>query len=61
MAEMMAKKNHPTDPLLDAYTQWSEGGWGSILTGKKETQPQSLLYKHNHNLTSKKKETSKST
>ncbi|KAJ6051930.1 uncharacterized protein N7446_006567 [Penicillium canescens] len=33
MAEMLAKKNHPTDPLLDAYTQWSEGGWGSILTG----------------------------
>ena len=51
MAEMMAKKNHPTDPLLDAYTQWSEGGWGSILTGKKQIQPQSLPYKHNHNLT----------
>ncbi|KAJ5770655.1 uncharacterized protein N7511_002706 [Penicillium nucicola] len=33
MAELMAKKNQPTDPLLDAYTQWSEGGWGSILTG----------------------------
>jgi hypothetical protein len=34
MAEMMAKKtNQPTDILLDAYEQWSQGGWGSILTG----------------------------
>jgi 2,4-dienoyl-CoA reductase-like NADH-dependent reductase (Old Yellow Enzyme family) len=51
MAEMMAKTNHPTDPLLDAYSQWSEGGWGSILTGKKQTQPHSLPNIHNRNLT----------
>lgn len=34
MAEMMAKGNHPTHTLIDAYDQWSDGGWGSILTGK---------------------------
>jgi 2,4-dienoyl-CoA reductase-like NADH-dependent reductase (Old Yellow Enzyme family) len=34
MAELLAKNNHPTDPLVDAYEQWSDGGWGSILTGK---------------------------
>lgn len=34
MAEQLAKKNHPTDSLTDAYEQWSQGGWGSILTGK---------------------------
>ncbi|KAF3392426.1 hypothetical protein F1880_008592 [Penicillium rolfsii] len=33
MAEMMAKTNHPNDSLLDAYEQWAQGGWGSILTG----------------------------
>ncbi|CAG7935297.1 unnamed protein product [Penicillium olsonii] len=33
MAELMAKTNHPTDLLVDAYEQWSDGGWGSILTG----------------------------
>ncbi|GLI80303.1 hypothetical protein PoHVEF18_008656 [Penicillium ochrochloron] len=33
MAELMAKTNHPNDTLLDAYEQWSQGGWGSILTG----------------------------
>ncbi|KAJ5486447.1 hypothetical protein N7530_000747 [Penicillium desertorum] len=33
MAELLAKNNHPTDPLVDAYEQWSDGGWGSILTG----------------------------
>lgn len=34
MAELMAKTNHPTNSLTDAYEQWSDGGWGSILTGK---------------------------
>ncbi|KAJ5788184.1 Aldolase-type TIM barrel [Penicillium paradoxum] len=33
MAEMLAKTNQPTDSLVDAYEQWSDGGWGSILTG----------------------------
>lgn len=33
MAELMAKTNEPTDSLNDAYNKWSEGGWGSILTG----------------------------
>jgi 2,4-dienoyl-CoA reductase-like NADH-dependent reductase (Old Yellow Enzyme family) len=33
MAEMMAKTNQPNDDLNDAYEQWSQGGWGSILTG----------------------------
>lgn len=33
MAELMAKTNQPTDSLNDAYSKWSEGGWGSILTG----------------------------
>ncbi|KAJ5668929.1 hypothetical protein N7462_009999 [Penicillium macrosclerotiorum] len=33
MAEMMAKSNHPNDRFFDAYEQWSQGGWGSILTG----------------------------
>lgn len=34
MAEMMSKGNHPSNALIDAYDQWSDGGWGSILTGK---------------------------
>ncbi|KGO64935.1 Aldolase-type TIM barrel [Penicillium italicum] len=34
MAEMIAKTNQPTTALADAYEQWSDGGWGSILTGK---------------------------
>lgn len=34
MAEMIAKTNEPTTALADAYEQWSNGGWGSILTGK---------------------------
>jgi 2,4-dienoyl-CoA reductase-like NADH-dependent reductase (Old Yellow Enzyme family) len=34
MAELMSKKNHPADPLVDAYEKWSDGGWGSILTGE---------------------------
>jgi 2,4-dienoyl-CoA reductase-like NADH-dependent reductase (Old Yellow Enzyme family) len=33
MAELIAKTNKPTSTLIDAYEQWSEGGWGSILTG----------------------------
>ncbi|KAJ5942903.1 hypothetical protein N7516_003071 [Penicillium verrucosum] len=33
MAEMLAKTNEPTSALVDAYEQWSDGGWGSILTG----------------------------
>ncbi|KAJ5503017.1 Aldolase-type TIM barrel [Penicillium fimorum] len=33
MAEMIAKTNQPTNTLVDAYEQWSDGGWGSILTG----------------------------
>ncbi|OQE41854.1 hypothetical protein PENCOP_c004G04224 [Penicillium coprophilum] len=33
MAEMIAKTNQPTNTLADAYGQWSDGGWGSILTG----------------------------
>ncbi|KGO62592.1 Aldolase-type TIM barrel [Penicillium expansum] len=33
MAEMIAKTNQPTTALADAYEQWSDGGWGSILTG----------------------------
>ena len=33
MAELMAKNNHPTNTLANAYEQWSDGGWGSILTG----------------------------
>ncbi len=40
MAEMLAKTNQPTEGLLDAYEQWSDGGWGSILTG----MPQLSLY-----------------
>lgn len=34
MAEMIAKTNQPTNALVDAYEQWSDGGWGMILTGK---------------------------
>lgn len=37
MAELMAKTNEPTDSLNDAYNKWSEGGWGSILTGTSHT------------------------
>ncbi|KAI1835091.1 hypothetical protein DTO006G1_6619 [Penicillium roqueforti] len=33
MAEMIAKTNQPTNALVDAYEQWSDGGWGMILTG----------------------------
>ncbi|KAJ5151082.1 uncharacterized protein N7482_010334 [Penicillium canariense] len=33
MAEQMAKTNQPNDTLLDVYEKWSQGGWGSILTG----------------------------
>lgn len=33
MAEMIAKTNEPNQTLSDAYDQWSQGGWGSILTG----------------------------
>ncbi|CAG8889681.1 unnamed protein product [Penicillium egyptiacum] len=33
MAELLAKTNQPTNALVDAYEQWSDGGWGSILTG----------------------------
>ncbi|KAJ5657930.1 uncharacterized protein N7484_001579 [Penicillium longicatenatum] len=33
MAEMIAKSNTPNQTLSDAYDQWSQGGWGSILTG----------------------------
>ncbi|KAJ5571714.1 hypothetical protein N7535_005374 [Penicillium sp. DV-2018c] len=33
MAELMAKTNQPTSTLNSAYEQWSDGGWGSILTG----------------------------
>ncbi|KAJ5964723.1 uncharacterized protein N7479_004599 [Penicillium vulpinum] len=33
MAEMIAKTNQPTTTLADAYEQWADGGWGSILTG----------------------------
>ncbi|KAJ5143190.1 Aldolase-type TIM barrel [Penicillium bovifimosum] len=33
MAELIAKTNRPTSTLLDAYEKWSDGGWGSILTG----------------------------
>ncbi|KAJ5752160.1 hypothetical protein N7520_009077 [Penicillium odoratum] len=33
MAENIAKTNEPNQTLSDAYNQWSEGGWGSILTG----------------------------
>jgi 2,4-dienoyl-CoA reductase-like NADH-dependent reductase (Old Yellow Enzyme family) len=33
MAELIAKTNQPTKTLVDAYEQWSDGGWGSILTG----------------------------
>ncbi|KAJ5368887.1 uncharacterized protein N7496_008647 [Penicillium cataractarum] len=33
MAELMSKSNQPNDTLLDAYEKWSQGGWGSILTG----------------------------
>lgn len=37
MAELMSRTNQPTDSLNDAYTKWSEGGWGSILTGSHAT------------------------
>lgn len=34
MAELMAGwDNKPTPALLEAYNQWSQGGWGAILTG----------------------------
>jgi len=33
MAELMSKTNHPNPQLLNAYENWAEGGWGSILTG----------------------------
>ncbi|PYI08935.1 FMN binding oxidoreductase [Aspergillus sclerotiicarbonarius CBS 121057] len=34
MAESLAGSvNTPTPTLLKAYNQWSEGGWGAILTG----------------------------
>ncbi|KAJ5155293.1 Aldolase-type TIM barrel [Penicillium capsulatum] len=33
MAEQLAKRNHPGGGLTDAYEQWAQGGWGSILTG----------------------------
>ncbi|KAJ5287016.1 hypothetical protein N7478_002702 [Penicillium angulare] len=33
MAELLAKTNQPNQPLSEAYSQWAQGGWGSILTG----------------------------
>lgn len=34
MAESMADSTGlPGDKHFEAYNQWSEGGWGSILTG----------------------------
>ncbi|PLB47084.1 FMN-linked oxidoreductase [Aspergillus steynii IBT 23096] len=34
MAEMLAGwSNTPTPDLIEAYNQWGQGGWGSILTG----------------------------
>ena len=40
MAEMIAKTNEPNQTLSEAYDQWSQGGWGSILTGA-TTKPKS--------------------
>jgi 2,4-dienoyl-CoA reductase-like NADH-dependent reductase (Old Yellow Enzyme family) len=42
MAEMMAKTNQPNDNLVDAYDKWSQGGWGSILTGTYFSPPPSI-------------------
>lgn len=34
MAELLAGwDNKPTPTLLESYNQWSQGGWGAILTG----------------------------
>lgn len=34
MAEMLADSNHnPSPELIEVYSQWGEGGWGSVLTG----------------------------
>lgn len=47
MAELMSKTNQPTDSLNDAYTKWSEGGWGSILTGSHK-HSRGHRHKHQH-------------
>ncbi|CEJ62877.1 hypothetical protein PMG11_11362 [Penicillium brasilianum] len=33
MAERLAKSNRPNKTVNNVYEQWSEGGWGCILTG----------------------------
>lgn len=34
MAEMLADSNHvPTPDMVEVYSQWGKGGWGSVLTG----------------------------
>ena len=45
MAEMMAKSNQHNDNLVDAYDKWSQGGWGSILTGN---QPIPTIFHLSH-------------
>lgn len=51
MAELMTKTNQPTDSLNDAYTKWSEGGWGSILTGTPHQTLQPAIYTKARQLT----------
>jgi 2,4-dienoyl-CoA reductase-like NADH-dependent reductase (Old Yellow Enzyme family) len=34
MAETMAVNHDPDDHFLTAYSNWADGGWGMILTGK---------------------------
>lgn len=35
MAENLAPTHIPTDQLIKAYEEWSEGNWGMVMTGKK--------------------------
>jgi hypothetical protein len=47
MAEMIAKTNKPNQTLSDAYDQWSQGGWGSILTGARTSTPKPTIRDQN--------------
>ncbi|KAL1971003.1 hypothetical protein VTN77DRAFT_2837 [Rasamsonia byssochlamydoides] len=44
MAESMAstKDNLPNQVFVQAYTKWAEGGWGALLTGNVQVDPDYL-------------------